>query len=73
MKTKFKSIDELPLSLSAGDIAATLGISRAGAYTLIKSEGFPCIQIGGRYVVPKSKFLQWMDENSKGGSEPWKM
>lgn len=73
MKAKFKSLDELPLSLSAGDVAAALGISRAGAYTLIKSKGFPHIQIGGRYVVPKIKFLAWMDENSKGGAEPWKI
>jgi len=73
MKTKFSSLEELPVSLCAEEVAAVLGISRAGAYTLIKSEGFPKIQIGGRYVVPKNKFLTWMDENSRIGAEAWKM
>lgn len=71
MKSKFKTIDELPLSLCADDVAGVLGISRAGAYTLIKSKGFPKIKIGGRYVVPKDKFLDWINQNSTSGNNQW--
>jgi predicted DNA-binding transcriptional regulator AlpA len=67
MKSKFKTIEELPLSLCADDVAGVLGISRAGAYTLIKSNGFPRIKIGGRYVVPKNKFIDWINQNSTVG------
>jgi excisionase family DNA binding protein len=71
MKSKFKTIEELPLSLCADDVAGVLGISRAGAYTLIKSKGFPKIKIGGRYVVPKDKFLDWINRTSTSGDNQW--
>lgn len=71
MKSKFKTTDELPLSLNADDVASVLGISRAGAYTLIKSKDFPKIKIGGRYVVPKNKFLDWINQNCTGGNGKW--
>ena len=38
-----------------------LGISRAGTYELVRAEGFPALKIGSRIVVPKEKFLGWID------------
>lgn len=35
----YKSFDELPLMLNVVQVAAVLGISRAGAYELVHSEG----------------------------------
>jgi Prophage CP4-57 regulatory protein (AlpA). len=32
--------------LSVPDVATVLGISRAGAYELVKSQGFPVLHIG---------------------------
>ena len=58
----YKSFDQLPVTIQAEDIAAILGISRAGAYTLMRSKGFPTIFIGKRMVVYRDKFIQWMDE-----------
>lgn len=60
-QTVYKSYDELPLMLSVPEVAAVLGISRAGAYELARSEGFPALKIGSRIVVPKEKFVQWID------------
>ena len=57
----YKSYDELPLMLSVLEVAAVLGISRAGAYELVKSEGFPSLKIGSRIVVPREKFIDWID------------
>ena len=41
-----------------------LGISRAGAYELGLSEGFPALKIGSRIVVPKDKLREWIDANT---------
>jgi len=71
MKSNYKTTDELPLSLCAEDVAGALGISRAPAYTLIKTKGFPLLKIGGRYVIPKNKFLEWINQNCTGGDGQW--
>ena len=62
MTTNFTSIDQLPITLSAEQVAQVLGISRAGAYTLMHSKDFPTIQIGKRMVVTKDKLLAWMEK-----------
>ena len=59
----YKSFDELPLMLNVVQVAAVLGISRAGAYALVHSEGFPALKIGSRIVVPKDKLREWIDAN----------
>ena len=60
----YKSFDELPLMLTVVQVAAVLGISRAGAYELVHSEGFPALKIGSRIVVPKDKLREWIDANT---------
>ena len=60
MKT-YKSLDDLPLALSAEDVAQVLGVSRTQAYTLMRSEGFPTLRIGHRMSVPKHKLLDWIE------------
>ena len=62
MTTTYTSYEQLPLALNADDVAAVLGISRANAYTLMRSKGFPTLIIGKRMTVPKDKLLEWMDE-----------
>ncbi len=53
---------QLSMALNAAQVAATLGISRAGAYNLMRSEGFPTLFIGKRMVVPKDRLLAWMND-----------
>ncbi len=60
MVTTYTSLDQLPITLCAEEVAKVLSISRAGAYTLMHAQGFPTIQIGKRMVVPKDKLLAWM-------------
>ncbi len=55
------SYDDLPVALNAKQVAAVLGISRAGAYNLMRSEGFPTLFIGKRMVVPRDRLLDWMN------------
>lgn len=60
----YKNYDELPLMLNVVQVAAVLGISRAGAYELVHSEGFPTLKIGSRIVVPKDRLREWIDANT---------
>ena len=60
-KTQYTSYDQLPLMLSVPEVAVVLGISRAGAYELVRSDDFPALRIGNRIVVPKEKFIRWID------------
>ena len=64
-KEIFKSNEDLPLMLSVPEMAAALGISRAGAYELARSEGFPALRIGTRIVIPKDKLQEWVDKQTE--------
>ena len=64
--SKYKSYDELPLMLSVPEIAVVLGISRAAAYELARSKDFPSLRIGTRIVVPKDKFISWINRKVEG-------
>lgn len=63
-QSKYKNYAELPLMLSVSEVAAVLGISRAGAYELARSRGFPSLTIGTRIVVPKDKFITWIERKN---------
>lgn len=52
---------QLPMALNANQVAAVLGISRAGAYNLMRSEGFPTLRVGNRMIVPKDKLIAWIN------------
>lgn len=61
---RYTSFEQLPLTINADQLAAVLGVSRAQAYVLMRSKGFPTIHIGKRMVVHRDKLMQWMDEMS---------
>ena len=60
----YTSLEQLPVALSADDVAQVLGISRANAYILMHSKGFPTLQIGKRMTVPKDKLIEWIDKQT---------
>ena len=64
-ESKFKNYMDLPLMLSVPEVGEVLGISRAGAYELVRSKGFPKVKIGNRIVIPKDKFIQWIEEQTE--------
>ncbi len=66
-ESKYKSYDDLPLFLNAELVAKVLGVSSSSGYELMHEVGFPTLRIGSRMVVPKEKFIQWVDEHTKGG------
>lgn len=60
----YKSYDELPLMMNADTVKDVLGISISSAYELMKEKGFPSLKIGSRIVVPKDKFIEWVERNA---------
>ena len=61
-----KSYDDLPLFLNANLLAKVLGVSISTAYEVMHEPGFPVLRVGSRMVVPKEKFIQWVEEQSGG-------
>ncbi len=66
-KSEYKSYDDLPLFLNAELVAKVLGVSPSSGYELMHEEGFPTLRIGSRMVVPKEKFIQWVEKHTQGG------
>ena len=66
-ESTYKSYDELPLFLNAATVASVLGVSPSSGYELIHESGFPSLRIGNRIVVPKERFIQWVEQNTAGG------
>jgi excisionase family DNA binding protein len=69
-ESQFKDYNELPLFLNAELVSQVLGVSPSSVYELMHEPGFPILKIGNRMVVPKEKFIQWVERNTAGGSQP---
>ena len=67
MNKFYTHYDQLPIVLNADQLAQALGISRANAYQLMHAKGFPTLRIGKRMLVPKDKFLEWLDSKAEKG------
>ena len=65
-----KDYSELPLFFNAELVAKVLGVSPSSGYELMHEPGFPVLKIGNRMVVPKEKFIQWVEQNTAGGAQP---
>ena len=65
--SQFKDYSELPLFLNAELVAKVLGVSPSSGYELMHKPGFPVLKVGNRMVVPKEKFIQWVEQNTTGG------
>lgn len=57
----FKSYDDLPLFLNAEVVGKVLGVSISSAYELMHEKDFPGVRIGNRLIVPKDKFIEWIN------------
>ena len=64
-KASFMSADDLPFMLSIKDVANALGFSVSKTYNLVHEPGFPRLNnVGRRVVVPRTKFLEWIEVNT---------
>ncbi len=66
-ESKYNSYDDLPLFLNAELVSKVLGVSPSSGYELMHESGFPVLKIGSRMVVPKEKFVRWVEDHTAGG------
>jgi len=52
------------LTLTVEEAAQMLGISRIKGYELAHSEGFPAMRLGRKLLIPRDRFLAWIDEQA---------
>ena len=64
--SEYKSYDELPLFLNAATVAKVLGVSPSSGYELMHEPDFPVLKVGSRMVVPKEKFMEWVERHTGG-------
>ena len=68
-ESKYTNYEELPLMLSVTDMAEVLGISRAGAYELVRTDGFRAVKIGTRILIPKDDLISWIKRQTSTEAE----
>lgn len=68
-ESTYKTYDEPPLFLNAATVSSVLGVSPASAYELMHEKDFPTLRVGSRMVVPKEKFIEWVEQHTKDGGE----
>lgn len=64
--SSYKSYDDLPLFLNVATVAKVLGVAPSSAYELMHETDFPVLKVGNRMVVPKEKFIQWVEQHTGG-------
>lgn len=64
----YKTYEELPLFLNAAMVSKVLGVSPSSGYELMHEADFPVLKVGNRMLVPKEKFIQWVEEHTQGGT-----
>ncbi len=68
-KSEYNSYDDLPLFLNAELVAKVLGVSPSSGYELMHEVGFSTLRIGSRMIVPKEKFIQWVEQATGGAGQ----
>jgi len=61
MEPKYRSFDDLPLTLRVEDLMPTLGIGKNTAYELVRSGQIKSIRIGRKIRIPKAAIQEFLD------------
>lgn len=64
MEPKYRSFDDLPLTLRVEDLMPILGVGRNTAYELVRSGQIKSIRIGRKIRIPKAEVLAFLDRNA---------
>lgn len=60
MENKYRSFDELPLTLRVEELMPILGIGRNTAYELVRSRKIRSVRIGKQLRVPKDALIKYL-------------
>ena len=53
--------EDLPITLTVGDLIKILHISKNTVYDLLRSRKIRAVNIGRKYVVPKSALINYLE------------
>lgn len=51
------------------EVSAMLSISLGGTYQLCRDGTIPALKLGGRWVIPKARFHNWLDNRPTANPE----
>ncbi|AFA46946.1 helix-turn-helix domain-containing protein [Acetobacterium woodii] len=51
-------------TMNVAELSKQLGISKPKAYELVRQNGFPCLNIGRRIIIPVEAFNIWLMKSS---------
>ena len=63
MNTKYRSFDELPLTLRVEDLMPILDIGRNTAYELVRCGTIRSIRIGKQLRIPKDALVEYLSDD----------
>ena len=65
MESKYRSFDELPLTIRVEDLMPILGIGRNTAYELVRSGKIRSIRIGRQMRIPKDALVAYLSGRNR--------
>ena len=65
MENKYRSLDDLPVTLRVEELMPILGIGRNTAYELVRSGKLRSIRIGRQIRIPKAEVLRFLNTHAE--------
>ena len=65
MENKYRSLDDLPVTLRVEDLMPILGIGRNTAYELVRSGKLRSIRVGRQIRIPKAEVLRFLNTHAE--------
>ena len=65
MENKYRSLDELPVTLRVEELMPILGIGRNPAYELVRSGRLRSIRVGRQVRIPKNALIEFLENTEK--------
>ena len=63
LETKYRSFDDLPLTLRVEDLMPILGIGRNTAYELVRSGQIRSVRVGKQIRISKVAVVEYLKQN----------
>lgn len=58
------AVDVRSLVYSVAEVAQLLNLALGGTYALVRSGDIPARKLGGRWVIPKQAFHEWLENTT---------
>ena len=65
MENKYRSLDDLPVTLRVEELMPILGIGRNTVYALVRSGRFRSIRVGRQVRIPKNALIEFLEDTEK--------